>query len=118
MGCCDVCCYIVTGHLPGFCSLPRRPPSLSSHRNFWAQPLHHRVGHAAPICCFSLRMPASLILLSFRLYYSSCRPSTIKWAMLDHLQHTPEYFKDVIQQHFRCVLACSFQSDVMFAANW
>ncbi|KAI7841707.1 hypothetical protein COHA_004574 [Chlorella ohadii] len=34
-------------------------------------------------------------------YSAALMPSTIKWAMLDHLQHTPEYFKDVIQQHFR-----------------
>lgn len=34
-------------------------------------------------------------------YSAALMPSTIKWAMLDHLQHTPEYFKEVIHQHFR-----------------
>jgi len=33
----------------------------------------------------------------------TCRPNTMKWAMLDQLQHPPAYFREVIQNHFRCL---------------
>lgn len=34
-------------------------------------------------------------------YSAALMPSTIKWAMLDQLQRPPDYFRDIIQQHFR-----------------
>lgn len=34
-------------------------------------------------------------------YSAQLMPHTIKWAMLDQLQHGPEYFRPIIQQHFR-----------------
>ncbi|EFN57878.1 hypothetical protein CHLNCDRAFT_141888 [Chlorella variabilis] len=34
-------------------------------------------------------------------YSAALMPNTIKWAMLDQLQHPPEYFREVVQQHFR-----------------
>lgn len=34
-------------------------------------------------------------------YSAGLMPHTIKWAMLDQLQHGPEYFQQVIREHFR-----------------
>ncbi|KAL4444357.1 hypothetical protein ABPG75_012094 [Micractinium tetrahymenae] len=34
-------------------------------------------------------------------YSAQLMPQTIKWAMLDQLQHGPEYFQPVIREHFR-----------------
>ncbi|PSC72558.1 baculoviral IAP repeat-containing 6-like isoform X2 isoform A [Micractinium conductrix] len=34
-------------------------------------------------------------------YSASLMPHTISWAMLDQLQHAPEYFRPIIQEHFR-----------------
>ncbi|KAL4420088.1 hypothetical protein ABPG77_000569 [Micractinium sp. CCAP 211/92] len=34
-------------------------------------------------------------------YSAQLMPHTIKWAMLDQLQHGPEYFQHVIREHFR-----------------
>ena len=39
-------------------------------------------------------------------YSAGLLPATVKWAMLDQLQHPPDYFADVIRQHFRCVCVC------------
>ena len=36
-------------------------------------------------------------------YSAGLLPATVKWAMLDQLQHPPDYFADVIRQHFRWV---------------